>query len=135
MKNKPCKDAFVKNYVLTGLKNGKQAAIDAGYSAKTADQAASRLLKDVKVIAAIKEFQKAGLKLSIKTKEQKLIILEDVMAKCSIQDTEKGMLNPNAVIAAIKEHNLMQGDNAPIEVINDNAEIKEIKITVVKGND
>ena len=37
------------------------------------------------------------------------------MDKCGADDEEKGMLNANAVIAAIKEHNLMQGDNAPIE--------------------
>jgi phage terminase small subunit len=43
---------FVANYVSNGF-NGTKAAIDAGYSAKTADSQASRLLKNAKVAAAV----------------------------------------------------------------------------------
>lgn len=43
--------AFVREYVVD--KNGKQAAIRAGYSAKTAEAQASRLLSNAKVRAAV----------------------------------------------------------------------------------
>jgi phage terminase small subunit len=48
---RPSVDMFIAEYIRTG--NGKQAAISAGYSPKTADQQASRLLKNVKVRQAI----------------------------------------------------------------------------------
>lgn len=44
---------FVKEYLVDS--NGKRAAIAAGYSKKTAEAAASRLLRNVKVRAAIEE--------------------------------------------------------------------------------
>ena len=111
---KPSVDEFIKEYILTGCNNGTQAAINAGYSEKTADQQASRLLKNVKVRTAIKELKKEDLKLFIKTKEQKLILLESIVEACMKKDDEKGMVNAPSAIAAIKEHNIMQGDNAPI---------------------
>jgi len=112
------KSDFIRAFILTGCKEGTKAAIEAGYSPKTAAQQASRLLKDVKVQQAIQEQKKLATKLFIKTKEQKLLILEEVMQSCKFKDDEKGMLNANAVIAAIKEHNLMQGDNAPTQTEN-----------------
>ena len=115
---KPSKEDFIKEYVLTGCKNGTQAAINAGYSEKTAAQTASRLLKDVKIRGAIKEYQKADLKLFIWSKEKKLQVLEKIIKTATAKDSEKGMINMPIAIAAIKEHNLMQGDNAPIETNN-----------------
>ena len=115
---KPSVDDFIKEYILTGCKNGAKAAIIAGYSRKTADQQASRLLKNVKVRAAIEEYKKADLKLFIKTKEQKLQMLEDIAKACMLIDGEKGMVNAQAAISAIKEHNVMQGDNAPTLIDN-----------------
>lgn len=47
------KALFIAAYLDNGG-NATQAAISAGYSAKTADQQGSRLLKDVKIKAAIK---------------------------------------------------------------------------------
>ena len=111
-------DQFVKEFILTGCKEGTKAAISAGYSEKTAAQQASRLLKDVKVQQAIKEHQKLSTKLFIKTKEQKLTMLEDIAKACMLKDDEKGMVNAQAAISAIKEHNVMQGDNAPTETTN-----------------
>ena len=111
-------DQFVKEFILTGCKEGTKAAISAGYSEKTAAQQASRLLKDVKVQQAIKDHQKLSTKLFIKTKEQKLTMLEDIAKACMTVDDEKGMVNAQAAISAIKEHNVMQGDNAPTETIN-----------------
>lgn len=111
-------DSFVKEYILTGCKDGTQAAINAGYSEKTAPQQASRLLKNVNVLTAVKQYQKADLKLFIKSKEQKLLMLEQIAKACMTIDDDKGMVNAPAAISAIKEHNAMQGDNAPIETIN-----------------
>jgi len=110
---KPSKDDFIKQYVLTGCKNGRQSAISAGYSEKTADQAASRLLKDVKVLEAIEEHKRAGMKSFIWSKEKKLQLLEKIAECATTADAEKGMINMASAIAAMKEHNLMQGDNAP----------------------
>ncbi len=42
--------------------NGKRAAIRAGYSAKTAESQASRLLRNVKVSAVLRELQSSRLK-------------------------------------------------------------------------
>ena len=112
---KPSKEDFARQFILTGCKEGPQAAINAGYSAKTASQAASRMLKDVKVIALIEEYKKASLKMFIKTKEQKLIDLETIQAAAMEPDKEKGMVNIPGAIAAIREHNAMQGDNAPTQ--------------------
>ncbi len=49
----PKEQRFIEEYPVD--LNGTQAAIRAGYSAKTAGQAASRLLKDVKIRVAIDE--------------------------------------------------------------------------------
>ena len=49
--------AFVEAHVKLGGLNQAQAAVEAGYSAKTAYSQASRLLKNVKVAAAVKEKQ------------------------------------------------------------------------------
>lgn len=110
---KPDVDIFIKEYILTGLNNGKQAAIKAGYSEKTADQQASRLLKSVKVKQAIKEHQAASMDSFIWSKEKKLKLLEEIALCATGKDPEKGMINMQSAIAAMKEHNLMQGDNAP----------------------
>jgi len=50
-------ELFVMEYVVD--LNGKQAAIRAGYSAKTAEVQASRLLSHVKVQAAIRKAQES----------------------------------------------------------------------------
>jgi len=121
------KETFAKAYILTGCKNGTQAAIDAGYSEKTAAQQASRLLKDVKVKALIDKFKVQELKPFIKSKIEKLEMLQDIAIACMVIDDEKGMLNAPSAIAAIKEHNAMQGDNAPTETNN--------KHTIVKADD
>jgi len=106
--------AFVKAYLLNNG-NATQAAIDAGYSTKTAQViGAENLLKPI-IASSIKEHQKITSGDFVFSKEEKLKLLQKVMNKCSVDDDEKGMLNAPSVIAAIKEHNLMQGDNAPVE--------------------
>ena len=51
----PKQDAFVREYLID--LNATQAAIRAGYSAKTAEQQGSRLLRNVQVAAALSEAQ------------------------------------------------------------------------------
>lgn len=117
---KPTVDKFIKEYILGGLSNAKQAAIKAGYSEKTAEQQASRLLRAVKVKQAIKKHQEMANNSFIWSKEKKLKVLEEIVECATSEDAEKGMLNMPSAIAAIKEHNLMQGDNAPIVTDNTN---------------
>ena len=111
----PDGDLLIKKYILNGLTNAKQAAIDANYSPKTAEQSASRVLRSVKAKKAIAEYQKTQLETYVWTKADKLKKLEGIADAAMELDTEKGMINMPSAIAAIKEHNLMQGDNAPIE--------------------
>lgn len=118
MAKKPSKEDFAKEFILTGCKNGTQAAINAGYSEKTAAQAASRLLKDVNVLTMVNEYKKASLKKYIWTKEEKLLKLEKMMDVALKKDSEKGMVNMASFVAALKVHNEMQGDNAPTQIDN-----------------
>ena len=130
--SKPDLDLFIKEYVLSGLKNAKQAAIKAGYSEKTADQQASRLLKNVKVKEAIDAHQKKKDAEFIWSKERKLKILQDTIENCANLNDEQKMNNPASLIAAIKEHNLMQGDNAPTET-NANITVSETLASKLTG--
>lgn len=116
-------DAFVKAYLLNNG-NATQAAIVAGYSKKTAQViGAENLLKPI-IKESITKHQKKSDESYIWTKADKLKRLEKLIDRCSIDDEDKGALNAQAAISAIKEHNLMQGDNAPIEVSNKHAIVK-----------
>lgn len=110
-------DSFVKAYLLNGG-NATQAAITAGYSEKTAQQVGSENLLKPVIKTSIQEHQKKSDGTYIWTKADKLKKLEKLIDRCSIDDEEKGALNAAAAISAIKEHNLMQGDNAPTETSN-----------------
>lgn len=107
-------DKFVKAYLLNNG-NATQAAITAGYSEKTAQQVGSENLLKLVIKEAIDLHQKKSTEFFAWTKAKKLEVLEKIM-KCAVtEDSEKGMINMPSAIAAMKEHNLMQGDNAPIE--------------------
>jgi phage terminase small subunit len=106
-------DAFVKSYILSN--NATQAAIEAGYSEKTARFIGSENLTKPNIAAAIKEHQLKSDSEFTHSKDTKLKILQDVMDACKASDSEKGVVNAAAVISAIKEHNLMMGHNAPTE--------------------
>ena len=108
----PKQDAFVKAYLLNGG-NATQAAIDAGYSEKTAKAIGSENLTKPDVKAAIDEHQKKSDSNYIWSKADKLKKLEALINVAMEKDGEKGMINMPSAIAAMKEHNLMQGDNAP----------------------
>ena len=113
----PKQDAFVKAYLLNGG-NGTQAAIDAGYKADNAKQIGSENLTKLDVKKAIEKHQQEANKVFIWSKEKKLLLLEKIAECATTTDPEKGMINMASAIAAMKEHNLMQGDNAPTETNN-----------------
>ena len=69
-KQKPDLERFIQRYIENGCKDAKDAAIYAYYSEKTADQQASRLLKNVKVIKAVEEYKKKQLSAHIWLKEE-----------------------------------------------------------------
>jgi phage terminase small subunit len=106
-------DAFVKSYILNN--NATQAAIEAGYSEKTARFIGSENLTKPNIAAAIKEHQFKSDSEFTYTKDKKLKILEGLMESCKESDSKNGVINASAVISAIKEHNLMMGHNAPTE--------------------
>ena len=110
-------DAFVKAYLLNGG-NATQAAIDAGYNENTAAVTACENLRKPNIKAAIEEHQKKADESFIMSKVEKLRILEKIVKATAVEDDERGILNSQAAISAIKEHNLMQGDNAPTQTEN-----------------
>ena len=106
-------DAFVKAYLLNGG-NATQAAIDAGYKADNAAVVGCENLTKPNIKKVIEEHQKQVNKSFIWSKEKKLELIQEVAENCMEKDAESKMNNPQAFMSAIKEHNLMQGDNAPI---------------------
>lgn len=115
--NKPSIEKFIHCYLLNGL-NGTQAAIDAGYSVKTAAAQGSRLLTTVKVKEAVAKAQKVEQTAFIWSKAKKLETLQDIITK-SMRPTvdpqgNERMESSASAVAAIKEHNIMQGDNAAV---------------------
>lgn len=66
------RERFVQNYVANG-KNGKQAAIAAGYAEKSAAVTACRLLKNDNVASRVRELIKEQWDQLIITKEQILL--------------------------------------------------------------
>ena len=105
-------DAFVKEYLLNGG-NATQAAIKAGYSKKTANEIGAENLAKPSIKAAIQAHQQKQDEHFAWSKSKKLKVLEKIMSVAIQEDPDKGMINMAAAISAIKEHNLMQGDNAP----------------------
>jgi len=106
-------DKFVKAYLLNNG-NATQAAITAGYSKKTANEIGAENLAKPSIKEAIEKHQKKGEESFIWSKKKKLEMLEKIAEKATSDDPEKGMINMVAAISALKEHNIMQGDNAPI---------------------
>lgn len=110
-------DAFVKEYILNGG-NATQAAIKAGYSENTAVKTGSENLTKPDIKSAIDAHRKSLEKEHIWNKEKKLELLQKIalggVRDVVDKDGNVKMENPSASVAAIKEHNLMQGDNAPI---------------------
>lgn len=114
-------ELYCQSFILSGGKKNK-AYEDAGYSMNmTAGKIATeadKIYKRPNVTLRIRELQKGHTETIIMSKEKKLLILEKLIHACVAEDKEKGVVNATAVTAAIKEHNLMQGDNAPTETVN-----------------
>lgn len=112
---------FCEAYVLH--KGDKvKAYTDAGYSVTMSKAAiavqADKVYNKPKIRLKIEELQKVAVKSFVWSKEEKLRKLQKVVERCSCDDEEKGMLNAAAVVSALKEHNVMQGDNAPTQIDN-----------------
>ena len=112
VKLKGKQDAFVKAYLLNGG-NATKAALDAGYSDKTASEMGYENLNKPQIKKVIEEHQKKADEEFIWSKQKKLDLLQQIAECATGLDGEKGMINMQSAIAAMKEHNLMQGDNAP----------------------
>ncbi len=112
-------ELYSQSYILSGG-NKSKAYEDAGYSmnmtkGKIATEA-DKIFNRPNVTLRIRELQKGRTGAIIMTKEKKLLILEQLINACVTPDADKGVINATAVTAAIKEHNLMQGDNSPLQV-------------------
>lgn len=110
----PKQDKFVKAYLLNGG-NATQAAISAGYSKKTAKESGYENLTKPHIAKVLKSHQEKANETFIYDKTKKLDILQSIINNAATMHDERGMINHSAAISAIKEHNLMQGDNEPIE--------------------
>ncbi len=111
-------EQYCQAYILQG--GGKVKAYEAaGYSMNMSQASistqADKVFKKPHITLRIKELQTAANTVVIMSKDAKLLILEKVINACVIPDSDKGVINAAAVTAAIKEHNLMQGDNAPTQ--------------------
>ena len=102
---------FVEHYLSNGG-HGRNAALSAGYAEKYAYNAASRLLKNPAVKAAIEAQQQATFAVLKITREDKLKKLWAIAE----ESYEVGKFKP--AIAAIAELNKMQGDYAPVKTEN-----------------
>lgn len=72
--------AFIREYLTDP--NGKQAAIAAGYSKKTAESQASRLLRNVKVAAAIEDGMKKKEDEALVTTAEVIKDIKEVKNRC-----------------------------------------------------
>jgi len=125
----PKQAMFVKEYLID--LNNTQAAIRAGYSAKTADVAGSRLLANVKVAAAIQE---AMDKRSEKTGITAERVLEEIakLAFCNLQD----FYNENGSIKDIHElpRDVAAALSSTKTNITEACAVQEIKLHDKKGS-
>lgn len=107
-------------FALEYLSNGgdaTEAAIKAGYSAKTARVAGSRLLHDARVQSYMKKHVEKTEQAAGATFEWKVKTLMDVVDKCMKGEEDKDRLfKSQGVINAIAELNKMMGDYAPTKV-------------------
>lgn len=83
----PNQRAFVREYHIDG--NGKQAAIRAGYSERTAAEQASRLLNNVNVQAELKRLSEQQEKRARRTKDDLLQELDDILEDPTISTKDR----------------------------------------------
>lgn len=111
---------FVDEYVVD--LNATQAAIRAGYSEKTAEQAASRLLSFVKIQNYIQERMKERQKRTEIT--QDMII--DELKKIGFADIDTDTMKPSDKIKALELMARMLGIDRP-EVYGETEDLEEIE--------
>lgn len=73
-------ELFCQEYIIDY--NGTQAAIRAGYSEKTADVQASKLLRNVKVLSRVRAIQKDRLEKLAVTQESVILKLLEIYDRC-----------------------------------------------------
>jgi len=100
--------------------NATQAAIDAGYSEKTAEVQGSRLLRNVKVLEAIKNRQMERKTSTIASREEIQQFWTDVMTGLESEDM-KDRLKASELLAKsegyfLDRHEVTGKDGAPIEL-------------------
>jgi len=110
-------DKFVKAYLLNGG-NATQAAIKAGYSKSAARIIGAQNLTKTNIKQRLSEYQQKSDEDFALSKSEKLQYLEQIMTAAMLKDPDRGMINMVSAIAAIKEHNAMQGHNAPTETVS-----------------
>jgi len=132
MKAEDKRNKFAVEYMRNGL-NATRAAIFAGYSSKTADQAGSRLLKDVKVQSKIVEIQKraeekAIIEVSDVLKELKKIGLSDIR---NFYNSEGGLKNISelnaedaAALSGVECDELFEGAGQDREQVGETKKIR-----------
>lgn len=76
----PQQEMFCQEYIVDY--NGTQAAIRAGYSEKTADVQAVRLLRNVKVLSRVRAIQKERLEKLAVTQESVILKLLEIYDRC-----------------------------------------------------
>lgn len=74
--------AFVNEYARGGFKNASEAAVKAGYSAKTADRIASRLLKNVEVRDAVEALRQPAKEVAVVDAAFVFRELKDLVITC-----------------------------------------------------
>ena len=108
----PKQQKFVQEYLID--RNATQAAIRAGYSAKSARQQAVYLLSNINVSTYINDLLNKSMDESGITREKKRSalwsVVEKVLSNPEIEYTVQSM------VAAIKELNEMDGDHASKKV-------------------
>lgn len=115
---------FAQEYVIDF--NGKQAAIRAGYSEKTAEAQASRLLRNVKVRSEIERLLEDPIGKRNETRERVLAELEHLAYSTDDDDAKRDKIR--ALELLLKMHGLL----------TDRVDVSgglslEVKQTVVKG--
>lgn len=129
-------NAFVDFYLSNGF-NGTQACISAGYSPKTAQEQASRLLSKVIIQNAIKLRQKPLIEKFKITRESLIADLEMIKKACLEEDLKNGKFAQyNSALKAIEQTARMLGLNEPEKVeLSGQVDVRVQKLKRMNEND
>ena len=134
----PKQAAFVAEYLVD--LNGTQAAIRAGYSAKTASVMAAKLLAEGKVKGAVEEQMQARAERTEITQDKVLTDIEaikkDAMREFQADDGRKSMNNHNAALKACElqgRHLKMWNDKLSVTGKDGADLLSNITINLVKA--